>query len=313
MFTKKRTFSGGNEVLTVSGLGAYSLKDTLECGQCFRYETITDTKDYCEYLFNASGLLIRVGQRTKGELIFYGLCEEDEDRVFKLFSLERDLDAIKNEIVSRTDSLWLKQAAEAGCGIAILSQDPFEALISFIISQNNNIPRIRGIIKTLASEYGVNLCLQNNKSAKCPLGKTNGTPCEEICKKCGACYSFPTAQDILARPEGLIPCRAGFRVKYILDACEKVASGEVNPYQIRSLCSYEKTKEALMAIKGVGEKVASCVALFGMENLEAFPIDVWMKRAIDTYFDGHLDHEALGRYAGIAQQYIFHYIRNAGE
>ena len=68
-----------------------------------------------------------------------------------------------------------------------------------------------------------------------------------------------------------------------------------------------------MAIKGVGEKVASCVALFGMENLEAFPIDVWMKRAIDTYFDGHLDHEALGRYAGIAQQYIFHYIRNAGE
>ena len=310
MFTKKRTFSKGTSILTVGGLGAYSLKDTIECGQCFRYEVIADGQDYTEYLFNASGLLIRVGQKTKGELIFYGLEEKDEERVFKLFSLERDLEAIKNEIVSRTESSWLKEAAESGCGIAILSQDPFEALISFIISQNNNIPRIRGIIKTLAAEYGVNLCLQGTDGAKCPLGKTDGTPCEEICKKCGACYSFPTAQDILARPEGLVPCRAGFRVKYILDACERVASCEVDPYEIRRLCSYEKTKEALMTIKGVGEKVTSCVALFGMGNLEAFPIDVWMKRAIDTYFDGHLDHVALGRYAGIAQQYIFHYIRN---
>ena len=91
---------------------------------------------------------------------------------------------------------------------------------------------------------------------------------------------------------------------------EKVDTGAVNLDMISAARSYEHTKNSLMQIKGVGEKVASCAALFGFGNLEAFPIDVWMRRAIDEYFGGQLEPETLGRYAGVAQQYIFHYIRN---
>jgi N-glycosylase/DNA lyase len=104
--------------------------------------------------------------------------------------------------------------------------------------------------------------------------------------------------------------RVGFRYKYLLDAAERVSSGETDLDAIKAQRSYSHTVEELKKIKGVGDKVASCVALFGMGNLEAFPIDVWMKRAIDTYFDGKLDPTTLGEYAGVAQQYIFHYIRN---
>ena len=108
----------------------------------------------------------------------------------------------------------------------------------------------------------------------------------------------------------MLSARVGFRYKYLLCAAERVAGGETNLDMIAAARSYEHTRRELMKIYGVGEKVAACVALFGFGNLDAFPIDVWMKRAIDEYFDGSLDHEALGRYRGVAQQYIFHYIRN---
>ena len=110
-------------------------------------------------------------------------------------------------------------------------------------------------------------------------------------------------------PELLLPSHPGFRYKYLLDAAERVASGNVDLTKIAEAGEYAYTVSELMRIKGVGEKVASCTALFGFANLEAFPIDVWMKRAIDTYFDGKLDPTTLGPYAGVAQQYIFHYIR----
>ena len=92
-----------------------------------------------------------------------------------------------------------------------------------------------------------------------------------------------------------------------------MASGRISLEKIAAARSYTHTVECLKSIKGVGDKVASCVALFGFANLEAFPIDVWMKRAIDEYFDGKLDPVTLGPYAGVAQQYIFHYIRNLSE
>ena len=197
-------------------------------------------------------------------------------------------------------------AAESAKGIVILRQEPWETLLSFIISQNNNIPRIRKIIRSIALEYGENLAEKHLNC--CPL---NGTKIDaECCKKCGICYSFPTPSDILERPEGLLPSHPGFRYKYMLDAAERIASGEVDLEKIAEAKSYEYTLTELKKILGVGDKVASCVALFGFSNLEAFPIDVWMKRAIDEYFDGKLDPKSLGDYAGVAQQYIFHYIRN---
>lgn len=311
MFSKKEITFDGHRSILIEGLGEYDLSNTMECGQCFRYERVKRDDGVSEYRTVIGDLMITVAQRKKGELIFPSLTDEDFERKVKgYFAIERDLEAIRNDVVMHTDSEWLKNAARFGAGIAILKQDPWETLFSFIVSQNNNIPRIRKIIREVCAEYGVNLYLQNPTDDKCPLGIIDTTPCEEKCKKCGRCYTFPTAADILANPEGLLPSRPGFRYGYLLDAAEMVASGRCNLQTIEAAKDYCYTLTELKKIRGVGDKVASCVALFGLENLEAFPIDVWMKRAIDEYFDGSLDPTTLGQYAGIAQQYIFHYIRN---
>lgn len=303
----------GRSAVTVTGLGEYDLRDTMECGQCFRFERIEGSECPVLYRTVVGSTLITVGQRERGELIFFGITDGEFENVARpYFALDTDLSEVKRDVLGHTKSEWLRQAADCAGGIAILKQDPWETLVSFIISQNNNIPRIRKIIREICAEYGVNLYLQNGEPEKCPLSVIDGTPCEEKCRKCGRCYTFPTAEQILERPEGLLPSRPGFRYGYILDAAEKVASGRVNLDMIAAARSYTHTLECLKEIKGVGDKVASCVALFGFANLEAFPIDVWMKRAIDTYFDGRLDPATLGRYAGVAQQYIFHYIRNLG-
>ena len=310
MLTKTRLFLDGREALAVSGLGSYSLPDTLECGQAFRYELIAKEDGYTEYMTVVGDEIITVGQRTAGELLFYGISEKTfEETVAPYFALETDYSAIQREICERTDSEWLRRAAESAKGVVILKQDEWEALFSFIISQNNNIPRIRKIIRQLSAAYGVNICLQKGIK-KCPLGKISATPCEDLCKECGSCYTFPRPRDVAENPEKMLPSKPGFRYKYLLSAAERVVSGETDLVAIAEQGSYEVTVAELKKILGVGDKVASCTALFGFGNLEAFPIDVWMKRAIDTYFGGSLDHTVFGKYAGVAQQYIFHYIRN---
>jgi N-glycosylase/DNA lyase len=313
MFTINHKNFKGREAIVAEGLGGYSLRDTLECGQCFRHRLVKDEGGYLEYMIPVGNSLLFVGQEKLGELIFFDISEEEFYKTaVPYFTLETDYEAIKNDIRQRTDSAWLLSAIESGGGIAILKQDPWEALFSFIVSQNNNIPRIKKIIAQLSAAYGVNLCLQNGIK-KCPLGKTDATPCEEICKNCGACYSFPTAESVVKNPEAMLPSKPGFRYKYLLDAATKVSTKETNLDMIAAARSYTHTVGELMKILGVGNKVASCTALFGFGNLEAFPVDVWMKRAIDKYFDGKLDPLTLGRYAGVAQQYIFHYIRNLQE
>lgn len=310
MFTQKNELINRRQATVVSGLGSYNIKDTFECGQCFRHQLVFEDANYVEYMTVVGENLIFVGQRKAGELIFYDVDNElFESVIVPYFTLETDYEKIRTEIVSKTDSEWLKRASECAGGIAILKQDEWETLFSFIVSQNNNIPRIRKIIAQICSEYGVNLCLQKSIK-KCPLGKIDGNPCEEKCKSCGACYTFPTAQSVLDSPEKLLLSKPGFRYKYLLDAAKKVANNETNLKMIAAARSYTHTVTELKKILGVGEKVAACTALFGFANLEAFPIDVWMRRAIDEYFDGRLDPATLGRYAGIAQQYIFHYIRN---
>jgi len=312
MFWQKYEDGDGISCIKVTGLGKYSLKDTLECGQCFRHRLISDEDGEVKYMTVVGEELVFVSQRTEGELIFRGTTEEVFlSRLVTYFSLESDLEFIKRDVISHTDSEWLKCAAERGEGIAILKQDEWEALFSFIVSQNNNIPRIKKIIGQISAAYGVNLCLQKGIK-KCPLSKIEGTPCDENCKECGACYTFPTALDVISNPERLLPSHPGFRYKYLIDAAERVASGMTDLKRIAERKSYSYTLSELTKILGVGNKVASCAALFGFGNLEAFPIDVWMKRAIDEYFGGKLDPLTLGKYAGIAQQYIFHYIRENG-
>ncbi len=307
MFVKKRKVKGTNSVISVTGLENFSLSDSLECGQAFRYECLEKNDGYIEYLTVVGEMLIRVGQYSDGEAVFYSVTDEDFDSVIvPYFSLDRDYEEIKADLLSRSDSERLAEAAEAAKGIRILRQDPWEALFSFIISQNNNIPRIRKIIRRISAEYGKNLAEGLDTCPRCKGSR----PSDELCRECGICYTFPTAEDVAKAPEKLLSSKPGFRYKYLVDAAEKVLSGEVDLQAIRDRGSLDFTLSELKKIKGVGDKVASCVALFGFENLDAFPVDVWMKRANDIYFDGRLDPADLGKYAGVAQQYIFHYIRN---
>lgn len=301
----------GRDALVVSSLGDMSLKDTLECGQAFRYEELFKEGDYIEYLTVAMGRLMVIGQSRPGELIFYGMGMDDLPMLTRYFTLDLDYGAVRKMISDKTDSEWMKRAAECSKGIHILKQDAWEALFSFIISQNNNIPRIRKIIRRLAAEYGENLAKASGLE-KCPKGLCEGVD-EAMCRECGICYSFPTAEAVVRSPEGMLTANPGFRYKYLLDAAKRVDGGECDLAAIEGAECFEEIMEELKKILGVGDKVASCVALFGMGRLEAFPIDVWMKRAIDEYFGGKLDHTAFGDYAGVAQQYIFHYIRNLSE
>ncbi len=310
MFEKKTIFYRGEQALYLSGAGFCDLTDTFECGQAFRYERTAEEEGYVEYLTVIGELLVRVGQTKPGELIFYGVDEQTFDSsIAPYFALDRDFEAIRADITERTSSEWLKDAAECAKGIVILKQDPWEALFSFIISQNNNIPRIRKIIRAISAEYGENLAIKQGLN-KCPLADKSHRPSPEACRGCGICFSFPTAEAVAKTPEGLLPSHPGFRYKYLIDAAQRVASGQTRLSEIAEAASYEVTVSELKKILGVGDKVASCVALFGFANLEAFPIDVWMRRAIDAYFGGHLDPKELGPYAGVAQQYIFHKIRN---
>lgn len=308
MFVKKHKVLNGEDVISVTELRCFSLSDTLECGQAFRYELIKSDDDYVEYLTIVGDKLLRIGQRSDGELWFFDIDDEIFDKVcVPYFDLNTDYEKIKEDIVSRSNSPRLKEAADASCGIRILRQEPWEALFSFIISQNNNIPRIRKIIRKISAEYGENLAQSREK---CPKESTV-TPCPGVCSECGICYTFPTARAVLDNPDGLLPSKPGFRYKYLMDAAERVSSGEVSLDKIADEGNAAFTLAELKKIKGVGDKVASCVALFGFGNLEAFPVDVWVRRAIDEYFDGDLDPTSLGNYAGVAQQYIFHYIRNS--
>ena len=330
MFTKKTINISGRRAIAVSGLGNYSLADTFECGQAFRFVKISPDangkvnsvgeayENYVEYMTVVGDNLIFVGQRDKDELIFFDISDEDFQTVcVPYFSLDSDYGAIKDDILRRTDSEFLHKAAECAEGIRILRQEPWETLFSFIISQNNNIPRIKKIIRAISSAYGENLAVKCGLS-ECPLkcgecrkGETDFDT--GACLECGICYSFPKPLSVCEAPELLQPSHPGFRYKYLVDAAQKVCSGEISFEKIISENSYDYTVSELMKIKGVGEKVASCTSLFAFSNLEAFPVDVWMRRAIDEYFDGKLDPKELGDYAGVAQQYIFHYIRKLSE
>ena len=153
MFEKFETIFDEKKAIKVTNLGRYNITDTMECGQCFRYERIPRDDEYIEYMTVVGDVLIRVAQKTEGELIFPEIDNVTfESVVVPYFALIRDLEEVKKSVVEGTNSEWLKSAADFGEGIAILGQDPWETLISFIISQNNNIPRIRKIVREISAQ-----------------------------------------------------------------------------------------------------------------------------------------------------------------
>ena len=249
----------------------------LFCGQAFRWQK-TD-----EGVFHGvvRGKVCEIIQ-SDDEIIFKNTSREDFDGIWKeYFDIERNYAEIC-EGFSPDENL--KRAAEEYYGIRILKQEPWEALCSFIISQNNNIPRITGIISRLCESFGE---------------KINDND-----------YSFPHYERLKnVTVEELSPLRAGFRSKYIVDAVQKLINGEISLDRIAEM-PIDEARAELMKIKGVGAKVAECTLLYGFGRVDAFPVDVWVKRIMSEMYPDGLP-ECTKNNEGIAQQYLFHWRRNS--
>lgn len=258
----------------IHNLDCFELAATLDCGQAFRWRQLSPT--VWEGIADNRYLKIEQSDNT---IILHNTSESDFYLFWeKYFDLSRDY----NKIIDSIENEKLKTAAEYGRGIRILRQEPWEALCSFIISQNNNIPRIKGIIERLCEKFG---------------------------EKYDYGYSFPTAEKIAKLTvDDLAVLRSGFRAKYILDAAKKVANNEIDLEGLKSI-STEVARQALLSIYGVGNKVADCALLFGLGHLDAFPKDVWIKRALEQLFGGELE-EIESDFAGVYQQYIFYFSRD---
>lgn len=263
------TEKNGDLLAAVPG---FSLSDTLNCGQCFRWK---QTGDRFHGIHQGHPLTIS----QEGELLrFYGISPEELETVWiPYFDLEGDYLGLNR---TYEGDPVLKRACRFAGGIRILRQDPWEALCSFIISQNNNIPRIKGIVSRL---------------------------CDLLGEPTGDDRSFPAPEKLAEQTEeSLAPLRAGFRNGYLLDAARKVASGEVPLSDIETM-PLDEARETLRKIRGVGPKVAECTLLYGFHRLDAFPIDTWIRKALERYFpDGFPEVPAKG----VAQQYLFHSIRS---
>ena len=265
-----------NNDLYISGISNFDLAQTLDCGQAFRWRELENGR-WCGVALDKYLEL----EIKDGVLILYNTSLKDYLGFWReYFDLNTDYGKIIESISSND---ILKEASAYGPGIRILKQDSWEALCSFILSQNNNITRIKGIIERLCENFGE--------------GLGNGFS------------SFPSAKKLSAlKEEDLEVLRSGFRAKYMLDAARKVASVEINLDAIKAL-PIEDARTALTSIYGVGDKVADCALLFGMYRIDAFPRDVWIKRVMDRLFPEGLPEVALP-YSGIVQQYLFFYARS---
>lgn len=278
----------------------FSLRDTLECGQAFRWTA----KHGAHYGFipagpaihgagrhNAAVRVTQTDSRLVVETVDPALSAED---VRRYFALDVDLPAVLTSI--DVDG-QIHAAIERHRGLRVLRQDPWECLASFICSSFNNIKRIQGIIERLSQAYGEPAAFNGFRGS-----------------------SFPSPGSIADTPERrLRQLGLGFRAPYLRRAAKRIADGRLRLDHLRAV-DYASAKAALLTCDGVGDKVADCVALFGLEKYEAFPIDVWMARAMRYYFRRRkatvkqmhtFAQQQYGRYAGYAQQYLFHYVRTA--
>lgn len=297
-----------NGDLYVSGIEDFHLAQTLECGQCFHFEKVGEN----DYFLSAKGRFLHIEQKEDYSVIFHNTDRKAFDEIWtEYFDLDRDYSAIKRAICKKDDKL--KPAIQMMWGIRILNQDFFETMISFIISQNKQIPHIKKIVSDLSIGYGSLACgaeEEFDKDKKDTELSTAGV------KNKGVFYDFPSAKELLEAGEvGLKECKTGFRAPYIMDACRKFQEGELDEKILRKL-DYNDAMNELMKVHGIGEKVANCIALFGLSKRNAFPVDVWIKRIMEEMYIGHeadkkeiakLAQGLFGEYGGYAQQYLFYY------
>lgn len=276
---------------------SFNLKDIFECGQCFRWNK-EDDESYTG-VFRNNVINVKIENES---VIFDGLCDGDiKEIVPHYFDLERDYKKIKSKL-SKIDNN-MKQSINYGEGIRILNQDLWETIISFIISANNNIPRIKGIIERLSKKYGNKLEWKNKEY-----------------------YTFPTANQLkdvsIAEYRNL---GLGFRDIRLFETTQMILNKQVDIENLHNEKNTEKVREELLKLSGVGPKVADCILLFStLKRFEVFPIDVWVRRVMnDLYIKNkdenkvskkqilNLANEKYGNLAGIAQQYLFYWRREA--
>jgi N-glycosylase/DNA lyase len=264
----------------------FSLEKTLECGQFFRYE-----KKGNFYLVSMRNRLFKV--RQEGERLYFGGAPKKF--IIRFFGLDADYRKILSSI-SKDD--FIKKAIKENWGMRIIRQDPWECLISYICSANNNIPRIKKNVDMLSERFGREISHDSHKS-----------------------YSFPNPGE-LSDHDKIFSCKVGFRSRFIHEANKTV---DEKGLELLKGKSYKQAREELIKLKGVGEKIADCVCLFSLDKPEAFPVDVWIRRVmLEQYFNDKGEKEKkrlknseigdfargyFGRYAGYANQFLFYYRR----
>lgn len=270
-----------------------------ECGQCFRWHRQEDGS----YTGIAGGKVVNVRfepadmERKAGRLVLTGCREEDFEGFWKHYlDLDRDYGKIKCQL-GRGDKV-MRKATSFGWGIRILNQDLWETIVSFIISQNNNIPRIKGCIEKLAELYGEPVTTECESLAADYNGEANAK----------TWYTLPTPEKLASLSiEDLAPVKLGYRAKYLIETAKAVGNQGL-----------PQNREELTGLCGVGPKVAGCIALFGMNCRDSFPIDVWVARVMHQLYGleekdkaamAAFAREKFGKLGGFAQQYLFYYMR----
>ena len=276
---------------------SFELRDIFECGQCFRWNKQEDGSYTGVFKNNVLNV-----KKNKDEIIFEGICENEiQQTVENYFDLNRNYEKIKEQL-SKIDQN-MKKSIEYGNGIRILNQDLWETIISFIISANNNIPRIKGIIERLSEKYGDEIKYKGNKY-----------------------YTFPTQEQLKnVTVEEYRRLGLGFRDIRLYETTKMILNKQVDIENMKNNPNTIEVREELLKLSGVGPKVADCILLFSdLKRFEVFPIDVWVRRVMNDLYIKNEDetkvnkkqiekiaNEKFGDLAGLAQQYLFYWRREA--
>lgn len=274
---------------------SFEPKDIFECGQCFRWNKQEDGS----YIGVFKRNVIEVKKEGK-DVIFEGVCDGDIKEICTdYFDLDTNYEDIKTRLSKIDDNL--KQSVEYGTGIRILKQDLWETIISFIISANNNIPRIKGIIERMSAKYGEKIIYKNKEY-----------------------FTFPSMEALnKASVEDLRALGLGFRDKRVYDTTKILSSKEMTLEELEKESDTDILREKLMCLPGVGAKVADCIMLFSLKKFNVFPVDVWVRRVMNELYLHEEDEnkiskdllqnlakEKYDKLAGLAQQYLFYMRRN---
>ena len=277
--------------ITIHDIRDFNITHIFECGQCFRW----NREDDGSYTGVVKNKVINVLQQ-ENTVEFNNINTDDFDIIKNYFDFDTDYETIKNTL--NTDEI-MAEAIKFGEGIRILNQEEWETMISFMISANNRIPMIKKVIENLSISFGDYIGNYRGKEY----------------------FSFPTAERLSAAPvERILECKTGFRAPRIKAAATRFLNEKDKIYNIKNM-SYDEGLAYLKTYKGIGDKVANCILLFSMRHIDTFPVDVWVRRVMQTLYVSKDTKDAdirkfaenkFGKYSGFAQQYLFYYARENG-